>query len=60
MGGKGSGRRKSSISSTRGFLYSFAKLLGDFDSIGKKRVSKRVGRRVAGKITSRLLGGLFR
>ena len=43
------------ISKIRSFLYKTAKFLGDFDSIGKKRVGKRVANRVAGKITGRTL-----
>tara|TARA_B100000003_G_C10665314_1_gene264791 strand:- start:227 stop:385 length:159 start_codon:yes stop_codon:yes gene_type:complete len=43
------------ISKLRSFLYKTAKYLGDFDSIGKKRVGKRVANRVAGKITGRTL-----
>jgi hypothetical protein len=43
------------ISQIRSLLYKTAKYLGDFDSIGKKRVGKRVANRVAGKITGRTL-----
>ena len=43
------------ISNIRSLLYKTAKYLGDFDSIGKKRVGKRVANRVAGKITGRTL-----
>ena len=43
------------ISSIRTLLYKTAKYLGDFDSIGKKRVGKRVANRVVGKITGRTL-----
>ena len=44
----------------RSFLYFVARLLGDINAIRKGRVSKRIGRRVAGKITGRGLGRLFR
>tara|TARA_B110000503_G_scaffold52227_2_gene84010 strand:- start:842 stop:1000 length:159 start_codon:yes stop_codon:yes gene_type:complete len=43
------------ISNIRTILYRTAKYLGDFDSIGKKRVGKRVANRIAGKITGRTL-----
>ena len=41
------------ISKIRSILYKSAKYLGDFDSIGKKRVGKRVANRIAGKVTGR-------
>ena len=43
------------ISQIRSILYKTAKYLGDFDSIGKKRVGKRVANRIAGKVTGRTL-----
>jgi len=43
------------ISQIRSILYNIAKYLGDFDSIGKKRVGKRVANRIAGKFTGRTL-----
>lgn len=43
------------ISKIRSFLYRTAKYLGDYDSIGKKRVGKRVANRVVGKITGKTL-----
>lgn len=43
------------ISQIRSLLYKTAKYLGDYDSIGKKRVGKRVANRVMGKITGRTL-----
>lgn len=43
------------ISKIRSILYSTAKYLGDFDSIGKKRVGKRVVNRIVGKVTGRTL-----
>lgn len=52
-----------SISQTRGFLYWFAKLLGDVSAVSSgspKRVAKRAGRRLAGKATGRLLRKLFK
>ena len=46
--------------SFRGFLYQLAKLLGDFNAVKKGKVGKRVGRRVAGKVTGRSLRKLFK
>ena len=43
------------ISQIRSILYRTAKYLGDFDSIGKKRVRKRVANRIAGKVTGRTI-----
>tara|TARA_A100001015_G_C14741442_1_gene613851 strand:+ start:442 stop:600 length:159 start_codon:yes stop_codon:yes gene_type:complete len=43
------------ISKIRSILYKTAKYLGDFDSIGKKRVGNRIVNRLAGKITGRSL-----
>tara|TARA_B100000767_G_C19560721_1_gene448926 strand:+ start:532 stop:690 length:159 start_codon:yes stop_codon:yes gene_type:complete len=43
------------ISKVRSFLYATAKYLGDFNSIKKKRVGKRVENRIAGKVTGRTL-----
>lgn len=51
------------ISKVRGSMYSTAKFLGDVQAISSgdpKKVAKRVGRRVAGKGTGRLLGKLFK
>lgn len=44
----------------RSFLYAAARGLGDANAIKRGTVTKRIGRRLAGKATSRLLGGLFR
>ena len=46
--------------SLRGFLYGWARLLGDVNAVQKGRVGRRAGRRVAGKLTGRILGRLFR
>lgn len=56
-------KRKSSISKVRGGLYETAKLLGDIQALSSgdsKKVSKRIGRRIVGKGTGRLLGKLFK
>ena len=46
--------------STRGFLYALARLLGDINAVKRGTVGKRIGRRVAGKLTGRGLGKLFK
>jgi hypothetical protein len=48
------------INKTRGWLYLIAKLLGDVQAVQKGRVGKRILRRIAGKLTGRGLGKLFR
>ena len=49
-----------SAMSFRGFLYGWARLLGDVNAVQKGHVGQRVGRRIVGKITGRLLGRLFK
>ena len=52
-----------SISKTRGFLYWLAKILGDVSAItsgSSKKMTKRVGRRAAGKASSKILKKLFK
>jgi len=44
----------------RSLLYALARLLGDVNAVQKGRVGRRVGRRIVGKGTGRLLGKLFR
>ncbi len=53
-------RFKSGISQTRSLLYGIARLLGDISAIqrGPKATAKRIGRRVAGKATGKMLGRL--
>jgi hypothetical protein len=48
------------MSGFRSFLYWLAKFLGDVNAVKKNKVGKRVQRRIAGKITGRGLGKLFR
>jgi hypothetical protein len=48
------------INKTRGWLYLIAKLLGDVQAVQKGHVGKRILRRIAGKLTGRGLGKLFR
>jgi hypothetical protein len=56
-----------SINKARGFMYWLAKLLGDVQAVNKAArkgsvapIGKRVARRIAGKLTGRGLGKLFR
>lgn len=49
-----------SISKTRGFLYTLARYLGDAQAVKRGTVSRRVGRRVYGKLSGRLARKLFR
>lgn len=49
-----------SINKTRGFLYWLAKFLGDVNAVKKGKVKQRVARRIAGKLTGRGLGKLFK
>lgn len=44
----------------RGWLYTWAKLLGDANAVKRGKVGRRVERRIAGKATGRLLGRWFR
>jgi hypothetical protein len=51
------------LNKIRRVLYMLSKYLGDAQAVTSKRkgsVSRRVGRRIAGKGTGRLLGKLFR
>lgn len=53
-------RKRSSISQTRGLLYTISKLLGDVRAVQTGRVGRRVGRRIAGRATGKGLGKLFK
>ncbi|MFD1037640.1 hypothetical protein ACFQ3N_04270 [Virgibacillus byunsanensis] len=48
------------INGIRKALYQFAKILGDVNAVKKGKVGKRVGRRVAGRGTGKLLRKLFK
>ncbi|WP_203416591.1 hypothetical protein [Paracoccus sp. MKU1] len=51
------------INQFRSFLYAFARGLGDVQALTSKKpgaVPRRIGRRVAGKLTGRLLRALFK
>jgi len=49
-----------SIGSLRSLLYKAARLLGDVNAILRGRIMPRIGRRVVGKLSGRLIGKLFR
>ncbi len=56
-------RLSMSVNKTRGFLYKFARLLGDFSAISSgssKKVTKRVGRRVTGRAAGKAMRKLFK
>jgi len=48
------------INRIRSVLYGVAKVLGDANAVEKGKVGRRILRRLAGKMTGRLLGKLFR
>lgn len=43
----------------RAFLYWVARLLGDVNAVKKGKVGRRIARRAAGKVTSRVLRRWF-
>ena len=49
-----------SIGKTRSKLYLIAKILGDINAVKRGTIGKRVMRRIAGKVTGRGLGKLFK
>jgi len=46
--------------STKSSIYKFLRLWNDVSAVKKGKVGKRIGRRVAGKTTGRLLRKLFK
>ncbi len=44
----------------RSFLYWLARLMGDVNAVNKGKVGKRIGRRVAGRMTGKGLRKLFK
>jgi len=44
----------------RSLLYTLAKILGDVNAVKKGKVSKRVGRRLAGRLTGKVMRKLFK
>jgi len=51
------------ISKFRGKLYALAKILGDVQALTHKNpgraIPKRIGRRIAGKLTGRIMRAIF-
>ena len=48
------------INTARHVLYTAAKILGDVNAVRKHRIVRRIGYRIVGKFTARVLGRLFR
>jgi hypothetical protein len=48
------------VATTRGLLYTLARLMGDVNAVKRGTVGKRIARRTIGKATGRWLGWLFR
>jgi hypothetical protein len=48
------------IGKLRSILYTSARSLGDVNAVLKGRIGQRVLRRLAGKVSARLMGKLFR
>ncbi|NLC11765.1 MAG: hypothetical protein GX767_05870 [Firmicutes bacterium] len=51
------------ITKTRSFLYTLARLLGDFQAISSgdpKKIAKRAARKAAGRATGKVLRKLFK
>jgi len=48
------------LMSTKSSIYKFLRLWNDVSAVKKGKVGKRIGRRVAGKTTGRLLRKLFK
>jgi hypothetical protein len=46
--------------SLRSWLYVMARFLGDVNAVRRGRIAQRIGRRLAGRVTARLLSKLFR
>ena len=44
----------------RSFLYFLARILGDAEAVKKDRIKKRIGRRMAGRVTGKFLKKLFK
>ncbi|GAB3798536.1 hypothetical protein [Virgibacillus kimchii] len=48
------------INSLRRVLYTFARILGDVNAVKKGRVGRRIGRRVVGRGTGKMMRKLFK
>jgi len=44
----------------RSFLYMMARVMGDINAISKGKIGRRVGRRLVGRGTGRILRSLFK
>jgi len=53
-------RKGDRLMSTKSSIYKFLRLWNDVSAVKKGKVGKRIGRRVAGKTTGRLLRKLFK
>jgi hypothetical protein len=55
-------RRRSSLAAFRSFLYGLARAIGDYQAVhrGPEAMAKRLMRRQAGRMTSRVLSRRFR
>ena len=49
-------RKRSKIAQSRGWMYTISRLLGDVRAVQTGTVDRRVKRRLAGKVSGRLLG----
>jgi hypothetical protein len=56
----GAASSEHTVATTRGLLYTLARLMGDVNAVKKGTVGKRIARRTVGKATGRWLGWLFR
>jgi hypothetical protein len=50
----------SDINKVRNVLYTSAKVLGDVNAVEKGKIPQRIGRRIVGKYSARLLNSIFR
>lgn len=48
------------INNIRKVLYAISRILGDVNAVKKGKVGKRIGRRVAGKGTGKMMRKLFK
>ncbi|MBM4436660.1 MAG: hypothetical protein FJ029_05380 [Actinobacteria bacterium] len=53
-------RRRITLSRVRGWLYLWARLLGDVQAARRGRIGRRIARRAVGRLTGRALRRLFR
>lgn len=48
------------ITKIRTFLYTTAKILGDIQAVKNGTIKQRIGRRIVGRITGKMIGRLFK